>query len=553
MPYVHLELTEVETKLKTLITEFKNSKSSTEAIENFNKVYDYANHFQTMFNLAYIRNTLDTNDEYYTKEVAYINEIHPKIIEVFQDMMSATLNTPFRSELEAKWGSLLFINEEIGLKTFSPKIIEDLQKESKLSSEYAKLMANAKIDFDGKTLNIAQVGAYLENPNREIRQNALNAKANWFMENIAEFDKLFNELTELRTKIAKKLGYENFIKLAYNFRKRNCYDSEMVAEFRKGILEHIVPVVTKFKEVQAKRIDVENIKMYDININYLDGNPKPIGTEKELLEHAKKMYEELDQVTGEFFNMMLENELIDVTTRQGKNVGAYCASLTHYKMPFIFANFNGTSADVDILTHEAGHAFASYMARDISPTILQKYTFDIAEIHSMAMEFLTWDYMDGFFGEETNKYYESHLEKAISIIPYIAMVDEFQHVIYENPNMNESERNNYWLELEAKYRPWLDLEGIPFYGEGRRWQEQSHIYRTPFYYIDYCLAQVIALYFWAEKQENHANAWEKYKKLVSFAGTKTFLELIEEVSLPNPFVAENLKVIADSVTKWLEK
>jgi len=181
------------------------------------------------------------------------------------------------------------------------------------------------------------------------------------------------------------------------------------------------------------------------------------------------------------------------------------------------------------------------------------YTFDIAEIHSMAMEFLTWDYMGGFFGEDTNKYYESHLERALTFLPYGSIVDEFQHRVYEKPNMSIDEKNNCWLELEAKYRPWLDLDNVPFYSEGRRWQEQTQIYNTPFYYIDYCLAQVIALYFWAEKQEDHEKAWGKYKKLVSYAGTKTFLELIEEVGLPNPFVAENLKVIANAVTKWLEK
>jgi len=506
-----------------------------------------------MFNLAYVRNSLDTEDEYYFKEVSYISETYPKVQSLFQDMVKATLETPFRKELEEKWGSLMFLNEEIELKTVSHEIVEDLQEENKLIMEYNKLMASAKINFDGKELNLSQITSYLENSNRDIRKSALLAKANWFMDNIEKFDCLFNELTKTRVEIAKKLGFKDFVELGYHRRKRNCYDSKMVAEFRKGILEYIVPVVTKFKNKQAKRINVENIKIYDINIDYLDGNAKPIGTEKELLNHAKKMYEELDKDTGEFFNIMLENELLDVSTRSGKMVGGYCINFEEYKLPFIFANFNGTSRDIDVLTHEAGHAFASYMAKDISPSVLKQYTFDIAEIHSMAMEFLTWNWMDGFFGEQTQKYYESHLESSLTSLPYMSMVDEFQHMIYEKPNMSEKERNNCWLELENKYRPWLDFENIPFYDEGRRWQEQTHIYKTPFYYIDYALARVIALYFWADAQEDHQKAWEKYKKLVSYAGTKTFLELIEEVGLPNPFIAENLKVIATSVEKWIEK
>ncbi|MCL1935167.1 MAG: M3 family oligoendopeptidase [Defluviitaleaceae bacterium] len=507
LEYVHLEYKEVSEKLSSLIDNFKNSTDVNEAVENYNKVYEYLNYFKTMFALSYIRNSLDTTNEYYSKELAYGYEIQPKIESIFQEMTVVTLESPFRKELEEKWGSLLFINEELALKTVSPEVIEELQKENKLVSEYDKLMASAKVEFDGKVLNISQMGAYLENKDRDVRKNASNAIANWFLGNKEKFDNIFIELKELRTNIAKKLGYENFVELAYYRRKRNCYDSKMVAEFRKGVLEHIVPVITKLKAMQAKRIGVDSLKIYDANFKYLDGNPAPTGTEQELLAHTKKMYEELDPLTGKFFNMMLDNELLDVTTRQGKNVGGYCYTLTHYKMPFIFANFNGTAADVVVLTHEAGHAFASFMSKDIMPTILQNYTFDIAEIHSMSMEFFTWDWMNGFFGKDTDKYYESHLEKALVSIAYGSIVDEFQHGIYEKPEMSIEEINKSWLSLESKYRPWLDLDNSPFYGEGRAWQGQLHIYNYPFYYIDYCLAQVVALYFWAEKQENHSRAW----------------------------------------------
>lgn len=552
IPYVHLEYGELSEKLVELINNFKNSSNVDEAIESFNKFYDYFDHFKTMFSLAYVRNSLDTTDEFYSKEISHMYDLYPRVQVIFQDMTTSLLNTPFRKELEEKWGKLLFLNEEIELKTMSPEVVEELQQESKLQIEYDKLMASAKIEFDGKELNLSQLRAYLENPNRDVRKRALNAKADWFMHNIEKFDNLFNELTKIRTQISTKLGYKNFIELAYYRRKRNCYDSKMVADFRKGIVEYIVPVTMKLKAAQAERIGVDSIKAYDIDIKYLDGNAKPFGTEEEMLNHTKKMYSELDSDTGEFFSMMLENDLIDVTTRAGKSVGGYCTSLDDYKVPFIFANFNGTSADVGVLTHEAGHAFADYMSRDISPKSLKNYTFDTAEIHSMAMEFLTWNWMDGFFGEQTQKYYESHLESALTFIPYGCMVDEFQHEVYEK-SMSEEERNKYWLELEAKYRPWLNLEDTIFYGEGRRWQEQPHIYTAPFYYIDYCLAQVIALYFWAEAQEDHAKAWAKYKRLVGYAGTKTFLELIEECGLPNPFVPENLKIIADAVIKWLDK
>jgi len=171
----------------------------------------------------------------------------------------------------------------------------------------------------------------------------------------------------------------------------------------------------------------------------------------------------------------------------------------------------------------------------------------------MAMEFFTWPWMEGFFGDQTQKYYYSHLASALTFIPYGTMVDEYQHRIYEKPGMSAKERNDLWLQLEGKYRPWLNLEGFPFYGEGRRWQAQIHIYGMPFYYIDYCIAQVMALSFWAEDQKDHAAAWAKYRRLVGFAGAKTFVELVNDAGLPSPFVPDNLKAVADAAVEWLDK
>ncbi|MCL1934929.1 MAG: M3 family oligoendopeptidase, partial [Defluviitaleaceae bacterium] len=233
IPYIHLEYKEVSEKLSSLIDKFKNSTNVNEAVENYNKVYEYSNYIKTMFALSYIRNSLDITDEYYEKELTHGYEMQPKFESMFQEMIKATLKSPFRKELEEKWGKLLFINQELIFKTVSPEVIEELQEENKLVSEYRKLTASAKIEFDGKSLNISQMNAYLENKDRDIRKNALTAMANWYIENKEEFDRIFNELVNLRVTIAKKLGCENFVELAYYRRKRNCYDSKMVAEFRK--------------------------------------------------------------------------------------------------------------------------------------------------------------------------------------------------------------------------------------------------------------------------------------------------------------------------------
>ena len=552
MPYSRPNLEEIKTKVVNLLDRFNNAKDVDSAIEIYREYDEYTGDVYTNISLAYIRNSLDTTDEFYDKEKNALNEISPLLREELQNFAKAVVDSKFRKELEQKWGTLMFENIEMALKTFKPEIIAELQEENKLTTEYGKLVASAQIEFDGKKLTLAQMGPYRESKDRTIREKAALASSEWWMQHIDKFDSIFDQLVQIRIKKAEKLGYKSFIELGYDQMTRNCYDKDMVKKFRDGVVKYIVPIVSKLKKEQAERINVETIKVYDDPFEWPDGNAQPVGTPDDIFAHGKKMYHELSNETKEFIDFMLENELFDVLTRPGKSAGGYCAHLPKYKSPFIFANFNGTSADIDVLTHEAGHAYAGFVGRDIFPSDLQEYTYETAEIHSMSMEFLTWPWMEGFFGEKTQQYYYSHLASALIFLPYGCMVDEFQHLIYENPNLKPEERNKIWLELESKYRPYLDVKDFPFHGEGRRWQAQGHIYQRPFYYIDYCLAQIMALNFWAQSQENHKEAFDKYKELVSFGGKKTFLDVVQSSGLPSPFIEDNINIVAKAATKWLD-
>ena len=553
MKYERPEFEPTNEKLKSLLKGFKDAKSADEAFAVYKEIDTFQGHIYSMSAIAFIRNSLDTRDEFYAAEKDYFDETWPKLMEVMQEISKALLTSPFRKELEAAWGTLMFDKAEMELKTFKPEIVPGLQEENRLSTEYDKLIASAQIEFDGKTLTLAQLGPYHENPDRSIREASLRVRAAWFMGHAEKLDSLFDELVKVRTRIAKTLGYDNYIQLGYYRMQRLCYDRAKVEKFREGVLSYIVPVAQRLKAEQASRIGVETIKVYDDLCEYLDGNAKPTGTADDIFAHGRKMYNDLSKNTAEFMDFMLENELFDVLTRPGKSGGGYCHYIAAHKSPFIFANFNGTSGDIDVLTHEAGHAFAAYAARDIYPSVLGNYTSETAEVHSMSMEFFTWPWMEGFFGAQTKKYRLSHLSGALTFIPYGTMVDDFQHRIYENPDMTPAERNALWLELESRYRPYLDLKDFPFFGEGRRWQAQAHIYEMPFYYIDYCLAQTAALSFWAEDRENHEQAWGKYCRLVGFAGTKTFSALLADAGLPSPFLPETLKTITDAATNWLEE
>ena len=552
IPYKRPPFEEANAKLEDLLKRFKEAKTL-EAVRDTYKEYDnYMSHISTMFNLASIRNTINTKDEFYLAEKEYSDEVVPKLQPVMKEFSTALLESPFRKELEAEWGKLMFLNTEIELKTFKPEIVADLQEENRLSTEYDNLIASAEIDFDGQKLNLSQIRPYFESADRAVRKASTEAMSKWFIANSDGLDKIFDQLVIVRTRIAKTLGYDSFTELGYYRMQRNCYDADMVAKFRNGVAEYIVPIANQLKAAQAKRIGVDALKIYDDAFEYPDGNANPQGSPDDIFAHGKKMYHELSKETAEFIDFMLENELFDVLSKPGKAMGGYCTTLPDYKAPFIFANFNGTSADIDVLTHEAGHAYAAYVARDIYPSALQSYSYETAEIHSMAMEFFTWPWMEGFFGKQAQKYRHSHLSRALSFLPYGVMVDEFQHHLYAKPEMSAAERNACWLKLEAKYRPWLKFEDIPFYETGRHWQMQLHIYVVPFYYIDYCLAQIIALCFWAENQKDPKVAWDKYRRLVGFAGTKTFVELITDADLPTPFESANLKIVSDAATEWLK-
>lgn len=508
----------------------------------------------TMQQIAYIRHTINTKDEFYNAENDYMDEIGPKLQELSHQVNTALLESPYRAELERHYGALMFKNLEIAARSFSPAIVELMQEENKLVSEYQNLYASATVEFDGKTMPLPLLGPYKQDPDRAVRKAAYEADAKFFDSHREELDTLYDKLVKVRDAQAKKMGLPNYIPLGYDRMGRNCYTAKDVAAFRDQIAEDMVPIVAKVKEAQRRRIGVEKLAFYDEPISFADGNAVPEGTPDEILAAGKKMYQELSPETAEFIDFMFENELFDVLSRDGKAPGGYCTEIADYKSPFIFSNFNATAGDVDVLTHEAGHAFEAYRAfKQELPSLLHSPTIEACECHSMSMEFLTAPWHHLFFGKQTDKYELGHCEDALVFIPYGCMVDEFQHKVYENPEMTPEQRNELWLSLEKKYRPWIDFDNLPFYSRGGGWQRQLHIYEVPLYYIDYCMAQTVAFQFWNLSRENYAEAWKRYMTFVDKAGTATFAELVESAGLKVPYHAGCIKEIGESISRWLEE
>ena len=553
MPYVRPDVEALKVQYGEVTAALEGAQTAADCIATIDRFNAIESNVSTMGTLAYVRHTIDTRDEYYDKENDFIDETMPLLQELSQKVTRAMLHSPFRPALEEKYGKLLFTNLEIAERSFKPELIALMQRENKLASDYQKLYASAVVEFEGQKMPLPKLGPYKQSPDRHVRRAAFETEGRFFDEHREELDELFDELVKNRTEQAKLLGYDNYLPLGYDRLGRNCYGPEQVAAFREQIARDMVPIVAEVKRSQQKRLGLDELRYYDESLLFPDGNAKPQGSPDDILAAGREMYHGLSPETAEFIDHMYDGELLDVLSRDGKAPGGYCTDILDYKSPFIFSNFNGTSGDVDVLTHEAGHAFAAWraMGKGIIPQLLSP-TVEACECHSMSMEFLTGPYHRLFFGGATEKYELGHCADALIFIPYGCMVDEFQHRMYENPSLTPDERNKIWLELEKKYRPWSDFDNLPFYARGAGWQRQLHIYLHPLYYIDYCMAQTVAFQFWMASLEDREDAWRRYLAFVDKGGTETFEQLVRGAGLRVPYEPGCIREIGQDVSRWLE-
>ncbi len=554
MPYERPDLDKVKRELGDLTARLKAAKSYEEARAVFLEKEAAERHVDTLVTLASIRNSIDTRDEFYDGEMNFWNAAGPELEEYDKAWTAAMLASPFRKDFAAEYGDLMFVNAEIELKTFAPEIVPQLQRENDLTQEHQKLIASAKVPFEGKTYTLAQMGPFQSDADDARRLAAWRAVGQWYKDNQPELDRIYDELTHLRDGMGRKLGYEGYTPLGYYRMKRNCYTKEDVESFRAAVRKYLVPLADRVFRAQAQRIGVAYPLSYADNaLKFRSGNPRPQGTADDIIAQGKKFYDELSPETSEFFQTMLDNDLMDVLATEGKAGGGYCTGIMDYKVPFIFANFNGTQGDVEVVTHEAGHAFACWMNRDRVPGSYVWPGMEACEVHSMSMEFMAWPWTEGFFGPDTKKYLYSHLAGALTFIPYGTLVDHFQHEVYANPDMTPAQRHAVWKELQGQYMPWVRLDGdIPFFADGEAWQRQSHIYGAPFYYIDYCLAQTVALELWALLQKDKKAAWEKYMAYTKQGGSRTFTALLENAGLDTPFDEKCLREVCETASAWLD-
>ena len=530
MPYERPDLEATKARYAELADRLAAAATPEEADAAFVEKDQLDRHVQTAAELVYIRHTIDTRDEFYDAESSFWDDAQPELSQASDAFSAALLATPFRSQLAEKYGDLVFAQAEQERRTLSPAIVDDMKRENALAQEYVKLIASAQIPFEGGTYTLSQLTPYKRSADDAERLAAWKAEGAWYKEHQADLDRIYDELVRVRDAMGRKLGHDDFIALGYDRMGRLSYDRADVERFREAGVAHVVPLADRIFRAQAERLGVEYpLSFADETLTFRSGNPVPRGTADDVLEAGRTFYRALSPETGAFFDMMLDRGLMDVLSTEGKAGGGYMTMIPDYDVPFIFANFNGTQGDVEVVTHEAGHAFSYYMNTDKVPVTLAMPTSEACEVHSMSMEFMAWPWAEEFFGDDARKYRYAH------------------------PEMTPAERHATWRRLLGIYMPWMRLDGdIPFYADGEGWQRQHHIYESPFYYIDYCLAQTVALEFWVMSQEDFAGAWDHYMAYTRQGGTRAFTDLLAHAGMTSPFDEGCLKQICERAAAWLD-
>ncbi len=553
--YERVPLTPIDPEISNIPDRLLKAESKEEFLELLNQADAFKRKLATMYNICYIRHTINTQDEFYSAENDYYDQNMPAAEQFSTRLSQAVMDSRFQELALKELGETYFLNARLAQKAFSPEIAEDMAEENRLQSEYQKLIASARIQFDGQTVNLSRLTPFKESPDREVRQRAWEAESKFMEENGEKLDEIFDKLVKTRTRMAKKLGFNSFTEVAYCRLKRASYGRKETDAFCEQVRREIVPLATHLIKLQHDRNNIEDAMIWDRSLSFKEGNPCPQGTPEEIFEKGRKMYTELSPITAEFIEFMLANGLFDVLSRDGKASGGYCTSIPDFQAPFVFANFNGTAGDVEVLTHECGHALNSYISlRKVKYIEQEEPSYDIAEIHSMGMEFMTYPFMGLFFGDKKDKFIYQHLASVIIFLPYGCMVDRFQHIVYDNPELTPQERHKEWLKLEAAYRPDIDYGNISYFAKGGWWQRQLHIYMHPFYYIDYCLAQSAAFMLYNIMRENYEAGWEKYIALVNKGAELTYTQLLAEMGLDSPFEEGALRrIVGPSYMELLKR
>lgn len=471
----------------------------------------------------------------------YREEVGPVIADGESALVRALLASDHRDAMAARFGTHLLRRFERVVASLDP-VNRDLRVETgRLAQRYSRRIAGAEVEISGERMTLAMAASYGLSEDRNIRRDAFMAVRNWFIEHRGELAGIYDDMVRLRTRMARNVGFLNFVPLGYQGMGRTDFGPEESALFRQSVKDHVVPVMRLLLERQRDALGLDRLEPWDVAFDPSTTLPRGVAPVESQLDNAAKIFEQLDPLLADHFALMRREGLIDLENRLGKRSGAFCTYFPDEPRAAILCNSVGDSDDVRTLLHEMGHAFQKWESIPIDMVTLQSPTSETAEIHSMGMEYLSLPLIDAFFPQEMAARFRSgRWKKTVTLLCYASTVDEFQHWVYDHPDATPDERDAEWRRIWDLYQPVVDYGGRDDL-KSARWYQQQHIFQAPFYYLDYAIAETVAMQLAALDQQNHERAMATYLQLCRMGGTMSILDVVRTAGLRSPFDPQVMK------------
>ena len=504
-----------------------------------------------------IKMTCDTENKALEDAFNYFClEIQPKIQPYSDALNKKLVGSPLLTELDQEKYFTYLRSVRKSIELFREENIPLQAEMAVLQQQFGQITGAMMITVNGEEYTLQQAGKFLESHDRSLREEVYLKIQQRRLQDKEKLDGLYDKLVGLRDQEAKNADFENYRDFRFKELGRFDYTKEDCFAFHEAVKLHVLPLVNKIYEHKKKQLGVEQLRPWDIEAEPAGTMPlHPFDTGDELLEKSVACFKQLSPFFGDCLQQMKTLNHLDLESRKGKAPGGYNCPLAESGAPFIFMNAAGQMHDVTTMVHEGGHAVHSFLAHHLELSGFKEYPMEIAEVASMAMELFSMDHWDSFFSSDADlKRAKAHqLERVITIFPWIATIDKFQHWVYEHPQHTHEERTNAWISVLHEFQDSvIDYSGLETY-RSNAWQRQLHLYEVPFYYIEYGIAQLGAIGMWMQYKQDKQEALDNYCNALSLGGTKTLPELYKIAGLEFNFSPEKIEGLMRFVSNEMTK
>lgn len=505
----------------------------------------------------YIKMTCNTADQQLVDAYNYyINNIYPHLSPFINELNKKFIASPFLQNLDAKKYHIFIRKVKKEVTLFRPENIALMVESQNESQKYGAIIAAQTIEHDGKELTMQQATSLLKSNNRELREQVWKKINERKSEDTKQLQDLFSKLINIRHQIALNAGYKNYRDYKFDDLGRFDYNVNDCLSFHAAIEHEIVPLLNKIDEERKQKLGLDALMPWDMDVDTSGGQPlKPFSNSADLITKTINCFNKVRPYYAECIEVMNEMNHLDLDSRKGKAPGGYNYPLYEIGVPFIFMNAVGTHRDLVTMVHEGGHAIHSFLSRNLFLTEFKNIPSEVAELASMSMELISMEHWEEFFADanDLKRARKEQLEKVLRTLPWISMIDLFQHWLYENPANTAEQRNEKWVELVNRFYSkqinWQQHEDV----KNRFWQNQLHLYEVPFYYIEYGFAQLGAIAVWRNYATNGEKALDQYQNALALGYTKSIPQLYETAGIDFKFTQAYVKELVDFVKNKMNK